>query len=370
MDLPSLAQARILIVDDEEANVHYLERVLEHTGSPAVMSTTDPRQALPLFLAGQPDLVLLDLLMPHLDGFAVMAQLAPHIPTGTYLPILVITADMTPAIKRRALAAGARDFLTKPVDPIEAMLRIGNLIETRALHQQLELQNLTLEEKVRTRTRDLEQAQIEIVERLALAAEYRDDETHQHTQRVGVLAAQLAAALHLPAPEIALLRRAAPLHDIGKLGIPDDLLLKPGKLTPAELDLMRTHTTMGARILSGGHSELVRMAQVIALTHHERWDGTGYPHRRRGEQIPLAGRLVAVADVFDALTHARPYKPPWLRADAVAEIVRQGDRQFDPRVVEAFLAVLEGPDAPAGLEDTAAPAAAPDALTWLLTRRP
>ncbi len=354
-----LAAAKILIVDDEAANVRYLERVLEQVGATQVVSTTDSRQALPLFLRECPDLVILDLMMPYLDGFDVMAQLAPQVATDSLLPILIITADVSTVTKRRALAAGARDFLTKPVDRIEALLRIHNLIEARALHQQLQHQNLHLEEKVQARTQELESAQVEILERLARAAEYRDDDTGRHTQRVATVAARLARTLGRQAAEVELIFRATPLHDVGKIGIPDHILLKPGRLEPAEFAEMQTHTTIGARILSGGQSELIRLAQVIALTHHERWDGTGYPHSRSGYQIPLAGRIVAVADTFDALTHVRPYKEAWSVAAALEEIVRQRGHQFDPAIADAFLAMYTTIKLDAAPADEVAGAAAP-----------
>jgi putative two-component system response regulator len=334
-----LATAKILIVDDEEANVRYLQRVLEQVGATQVVTTTDARQALPLFLHEAPDLVILDLTMPHLDGFAVIAQLAPHMPADNLLPILIITADISPDTKRRALAAGARDFLTKPIDRVEALLRIRNLVEVRSLHQQLQHQNLRLGAKVQERTHDLESAQIEILERLALAAEYRDDDTGRHTKRVGALAARLALALGRPDREVELIRSAAPLHDVGKIGIPDHILLKPGRLDLIEIIEMQTHTTIGARILSGGQSDQIRLAQSIALTHHERWDGTGYPRNLRGARIPLAGRIVAIADTFDALTHVRPYKEAWMVTTALSEIAAQRGLQFDPAVVDAFLAM-------------------------------
>jgi putative two-component system response regulator len=197
-----------------------------------------------------------------------------------------------------------------------------------------------LEAKVRDRTRELEAAQIEIIERLARAAEFRDDNTGQHTQRVGQMSALIARQLGMPDTQVALMRRAAPLHDVGKIGIPDSILLKMGKLTTEEFDVVKTHTTIGARILSGGKFPLLRLAEEIAFSHHERWDGTGYA-RISGTDIPLAGRIVTVADVFDALTQQRPYKPAWPIADAIGEIERQRGRQFDPGVVDAFLRVIE-----------------------------
>jgi HD-GYP domain-containing protein (c-di-GMP phosphodiesterase class II) len=190
---------------------------------------------------------------------------------------------------------------------------------------------------VAERTRDLEQARLEILDRLAIAAEYRDDATQEHAWRLGRTSALLALGLGLPDREVELIRRAAPLHDIGKIGIPDAILLKPGRLTYEEFEQIKTHTTIGAEILSGSRSQLLGMAERIALTHHERWDGRGYPRGLAGEQIPLPGRIVAVADVFDALTHERPYKPAWSLQEAVAEIPSQAGGQFDPDVVGAFL---------------------------------
>ena len=198
-----------------------------------------------------------------------------------------------------------------------------------------------LETKVAERTRELDDARAETLQRLAVAAEYRDDDTFQHTERVGVTAAEIAVQLGLGAEEIGLLREAAPLHDVGKLAIPDTILLKPGKLTAQEYEVMKTHAALGARLLSGSSSPVLQMATVIAATHHERWDGTGYPAGLAGEAIPLVGRVVAVADVFDALTHDRPYKSAWPVEQAIAEIQRAGGSQFDPRVVAAFLTTRE-----------------------------
>ncbi|GIV95534.1 MAG: two-component system response regulator [Herpetosiphonaceae bacterium] len=337
MERSGYQYGRILIVDDEESNVRLLERFLEQAGYRHIASTTDPQKTLTLFIEFQPDLILLDLHMPYLDGFEVMNQLRQIIPREIYLPILVLTADISPAVRQQALAGGANDFLTKPLDAIEVLLRIKNLLQTRFLHLQLQEQNHLLEEKVYERTQELEEARVEILKRLALAAEYRDDTTGQHTQRVGRTAALLASLLGLPQPEVSNIRRAAPLHDVGKIGIPDYLLLKPGKLTPEEFEMMKTHTIIGAKILGGGQVPLLKMAEEIALTHHERWDGLGYPRGLAGEAIPLVGRIVAVADVFDALIHVRPYKPAIPRDNAIREISLMSGLQFDPKVVQAFL---------------------------------
>ena len=314
--------------------------MLRKTGYMDLVSTTDPRNAIPLFLEHRPDLILLDLHMPYLDGFGVLEQVAPHIPEGTYLPILVLTADISTEAEQRALTMGAKDFLAKPFDSVEVLLRIKNLLEARFLYLALQQQNEVLEVKVRQRTHELEEAQVEILERLALAAEFRDDATQEHTQRVGEYSARLARRLGLPEAQVELIRRAAPLHDIGKIAVPDSVLLKLGRLTSDEFEVIKSHTQVGARILSGSGHPLLQLAEQIALTHHEHWDGGGYSPTLRGEEIPLVSRIVAVADVFDALTHARPYKKAWPVEEAVAEIERQKGRQFDPRIVDAFVEML------------------------------
>jgi putative two-component system response regulator len=337
--LSPFRNARILIVDDEPNNVQMLRRILHRFGFTRVESTSDSREAASLYVRHRPDLILLDLHMPHLDGLAVMAQLN-QIAEATYLPILILSADVTPEARREALSRGAKDFVSKPFQQDEIILRIKTLLQTRQLYLQIQSQNQLLEAKVRERTRALEEAQLEILDRLALAAEFRDDNTGQHTQRVGQMSALVARELGLPDSQVTLIGRAAPLHDVGKIGVPDSILLKFGKLTPEEFAVVRTHTTIGARILSGGKFPLLRLAEEIAFNHHERWDGDGYAGIRSTE-IPLAGRVVAVADVFDALTQQRPYKDAWPIPEAVAEIDRQRTHQFDPRIVDAFLRVIE-----------------------------
>src|SRR5690349_6237708 len=331
--------ARILIVDDEPVNVELLRRLLERAGFSRLESTNDSRQAADLYIKFRPDLILLDLHMPHRDGLEVMDELN-QIAEASYLPILMLTGDDTPEAKREALSRGAKDFLNKPFHSDEVLLRIGTLLETRFLYLQIQSQNQILEAKVRDRTRELEAAQIEIIERLARAAEFRDDNTGQHTERVGQMAALMARQIGLSDTQVSLIRRAAPLHDVGKIGIPDSVLLKLGKLTTEEFELVKTHTTIGARILSGSRFTILRLAEEIAFNHHERWDGHGY-NRISGSDIPLAGRIVAVADVFDALTQKRPYKAAWPVTEAIAEIDRQRGRQFDPALVDAFLRVIE-----------------------------
>ena len=329
--------ARILIVDDQEANVRLLEAILRR-GAPGteVRSTTEARETLGLFTAFQPDLVLLDLHMPHVDGLTLLGQLLESIPPETYLPVLVLTADVTTEAKRQALGRGARDFLTKPFDPTEVLLRIRNLLETRALHERLREHNRTLEARVRERTRELDEARLEALEVLARAAEFRDDDTGEHAQRVGVLAGRIGEALGLGAATVELLERAAPLHDVGKIGIPDQILLKPGSLTPDEWTQMRRHTTIGAAILAGRRSPLLQLAAEIARSHHERWDGRGYPDGLAGEAIPLAARIVAVADAFDAMTHDRPYRPARTEEETWAILEAGAGTQWEARIVRAL----------------------------------
>jgi putative two-component system response regulator len=252
------------------------------------------------------------------------------------VPVLVTTADDSPTTRRRALGLGARDFVTKPLDRVEVLLRVGNLLQTRRLQRMLEDRNQDLQRWVRARTADLEDARRETLERLAMAAEYRDDDTQQHTKRVGRTAALLAKQLGLSADTVEHLRYSAPLHDVGKIGIPDAVWLKPGRLTDHERKMLERHTEIGARILSGSRSPILRLAEAIARSHHERWDGTGYPNGLRADEIPLAGRITAVADVFDVLAHPRPHKKAWPCDQAAQEILDQAGRQFDPEIVAAF----------------------------------
>ena len=336
--------ARILIVDDEEPNIALLRRLLERAGFTHLESTADSREVADQYVRFQPDLILLDLHMPHMDGFEVLDELN-QIAEESYLPVLMLTGDLSQEAKREALSRGAKDFISKPFHTDEVLLRINTLLETRFLYLQIQSQNHVLEAKVHARTRELEAAQFEIIERLARAAEYRDDNTGQHTERVGQMSALVAKQIGLPDTKVSLIRRAAPLHDVGKLGIPDAILLKLGKLTPDEFALVKTHTTIGARILSGSRFPILRLAEEIAFNHHERWDGEGYVGIA-GDAIPLAGRIVAVADVFDALTQKRPYKAAWPVGDAVAEIERQRGRQFDPALADAFLRVIAQRDPP------------------------
>jgi putative two-component system response regulator len=327
---------RILVVDDEPANTRLLQELLERWGYCDVATLTDAREVGTAVEHVTPDLLLLDLHMPHRSGYDVMRELGGGLVGTTPLPILVLTSDTSSDATRQAFSLGARDFVTKPFDHEEVRLRVRNLLQTRLLQLQAKAHGELLEDRVRQRTVQLEKARLDLLRRLAIAGEYRDYETDQHAQRIGRTSGLLVSALGLATREVHRILHAAPLHDIGKIAIPDAILLKPGRLTPQEFETIKTHPRVGARILGGSKSRLLRVAAEIAATHHERWDGHGYPNGLAHEAIPLSGRIVAVADVFDALTHQRPYKLAWPAGRAAAEIVRQSGRQFDPRVVAAF----------------------------------
>jgi putative two-component system response regulator len=330
--------AHILVIDDEERNLRLIASMLDLAGYHCVTTLTDARELEQRLEVDHPDLVILDLHMPHRNGYDVLRVLHPWI-VAEHLPVLVVTGDLSIDAKRQALSLGARDFLTKPFDILEMTLRVQNQLETRLLYQDVRKQNRALLQAVQGRTRELEETRIEMLERLAMAAEYRDDDTHRHTERVGNLSSELASLLGMGVDAVQLMSRAAALHDIGKIGIPDALLLKPAGLTAAEMDLMRTHTKIGAHILGGSHVPLLQLAEVIALSHHERWDGDGYPRQLSGKNIPLPGRIVAVADTFDALTNDRPYRKAVSVNDALAEIARNRGTHFDATVVDALLSL-------------------------------
>jgi putative two-component system response regulator len=332
----SLGDSRIFIVDDNLANVVLVERLLDRAGFHDHRSESDSRLAIAAIEEYAPDLILLDLHMPHLDGYEILAQLRRDESEPNFLPILVFTADAGEPARCRALTLGASDFLTKPGNPTEILQRVRNFLRARKMHVALRDQNLDLEVKVRERTADLEEARMEILVHLAKAGEYRDDMTGEHTLRVGQLSGAIAKAIGMGPQQAELVQFAAQLHDIGKIGIPDEILLKPGALTIEEFAIMKRHTEIGGRILETSKAPLLKVAREIALFHHENWDGTGYQSGLRGEEIPLSARIVAVADVYDALTHARPYKKAWTQEDAFDEIRSRSGSKFDPAVVEAF----------------------------------
>lgn len=332
--------AQILVVDDESQVTGLIERILRREGYLNVTSLNQPECAVELCREIKPDLVLLDLNMPNLSGFEVLAQIQLENYDFETTPVVVLTGERGREARMRALNLGARDYIFKPFD-FEVLARIRNLLEHRLLSKSLFFHNQILEERVQQRTFELQEAHVETVRRLGLAAEFRDDDTGEHVVRICESTRLLATALGEEAGRAVCLGLAAKLHDIGKLGIPDSILLKPGRLSEAEFEVMKRHTVIGANILSGAHSTLLQTAQVIAMSHHEKWDGTGYPAGLAGEAIPHSARLVAVCDVFDALTSRRPYKEAWPVEKAVSHIREQSGRHFDPAIVEAFLSILD-----------------------------
>jgi putative two-component system response regulator len=282
---------------------------------------------------------LLDLKMPYLDGFQIMEQLKA-LDQNSYLPIIILTAQNDREHRLQALSAGAKDFISKPIDQIEVLFRISNALEIRSLNKQVFNQNRILEMRVLEKTQELRETQLEIIKRLSFANEYRDNETGLHVVRMSHYAAIIGKIMGINDYDIELLLNAGPMHDIGKIGIPDPILLKPGKLTLGEWRIMKDHTTIGANILSGSKSPLLKTAEVIALTHHEKWNGSGYPQGLKGKEIPLFGRICAVCDVFDALTTDRPYKKAWSVERAVNELIASKGSHFDPLLVEYFVAGL------------------------------
>ncbi|MBA3670644.1 MAG: response regulator [Gemmatimonadaceae bacterium] len=333
--------AHILVVDDEPLNVEYLKRVLARDGFQRVEGTSDASDAIRSFRDARPDLVVADLHMTPVNGMDMLQAMRLLAPADEYLPIVFVSGDLTPQARRAALAAGATDFLTKPFDAGEVVLRIRGLLLTRFFYLDLQRHNESLERSVVARTVELEASHREIFERLCRVASYRDDCTSEHTKRVGLVSEQVALALGISSTIARDIGMAAELHDIGKIGVPDEILYKPGRLTPDEMARMREHAAIGADALRGSGSTLLQLAEQIALEHHERWDGEGYPQRLRGEGISIAARIVAVVDVFDALAHDRPYRAAWPMPRVLEEIAAGAGSHFDPAIVAAMLAMLE-----------------------------
>ena len=335
-----LVQARIFVIDDEAANLKLLGKLLGGEDSRQLVLIKDSRDVLTRYREARPDLILLDINMPHLDGYQVIEQLKalndPLLP-----PIIILSAQHGNEHVLKALAAGARDFVGKPFDRTELLMRVRNLLDARLAHKMLHDQRAALEQMVRLRTEALHESRLEVVLRLGRAAEYRDNETGLHIIRMSQYSALLAKSLGWSNEDCELMLHASPMHDVGKIGIPDAILLKPGKLTPQEWKVMQTHVTIGAAILQDGDSDLLQLARIIARSHHEKWDGSGYPDALAGTAIPQAGRIVALADVFDALTSVRPYKRAWPLSDAIAYINSESGIHFDPEVVLHFQRCLE-----------------------------
>lgn len=332
---------QIVIIDDVEANLLLLRHFIGQLGEPhEVLSYTDPQQALAHCQAAAPDLVIVDYMMPVLNGIELIERFRAT-PGRADIPVLMVTANDELEVRYRALESGANDFLTKPLDKIEFRARTRNMLALRANQKRLEDRAGWLAEEVLKATDEIVRRERETILRLSKAAEFRDPETGDHIQRMAHYAWMIAVRLGLPLEQQQLILEAAPMHDVGKVGIPDHILLKPGRLDEAEFAIMKQHPVMGHQILADSGSPLLQMAAVIALSHHERFDGTGYPLGLKGEAIPLVGRIVAVADVFDALSSARPYKAAWDLGRVLEFMRAQRGLHFDPRCVDVFLDCMD-----------------------------
>ncbi len=335
MNTESQDSERILIIDDEPSNLKLLDKVLRREGYHDLELVSDPREVVERYRKQRCDLILLDINMPYLDGYQVMDQLKalqdPLLP-----PVVVLTAQQGKDYLLRALAAGARDFINKPFDRNELLMRVRNLLDAQLAHRMLYDQKAVLEAMVAARTDELRRTRLQVVQRLGMAAEYRDEETGSHILRMSHTCALLARAIGWSEADCDLILNASPMHDIGKIGISDAVLLKPGKFEPHEWDIMKTHVTIGGKLLEGDDSDLMCMAREIALNHHEKWDGSGYPAGLSGEAIPQSGRIAALADAFDALTSERPYKKAWSVADAMEYVESNRGKHFEPRLMDLF----------------------------------
>jgi putative two-component system response regulator len=354
--------AKVMIVDDEPTNIKILRRLLELEGFCNFVTTSEAPTALSLIRQECPDIVLLDLMMPYVSGLDVLTDVRADAAIA-FIPVLILTAVTDRETRVRAVELGATDFLNKPVDASELIPRVRNILTVKGYQDQLRAYNSNLEAAVRIRTAELENSRRDLIHCLARAAEYRDDDTGQHVLRVGRYTRLIAESLGLPGELIETLEQAAQLHDIGKIGIPDSVLLKPGRLTDEEMTLMQRHPGFGKRILTSysseeerslqrhaevgahilevGSSQILDMARTIALTHHERWDGGGYPLGLKGNDIPLVGRIVAVADVFDALSSRRSYKKAFPLDECFGIMQESRGTHFDPDVLDAFLRVRD-----------------------------
>ena len=355
-------RAKIIIVDDEPIIAKVVSKYLRGEGYERVISITDSVKAFDLISQETPDAILLDIMMPEVDGLTILSKVRRehHL---RFIPVIILTASTDHDTKTKALELGATDFLAKPVDPNDLIPRLRNALTVRAYQDRLESHSVQLESQVRERTAQLASSRQDVIRCLALAAEYRDDETGHHVIRVGRYAAITARHLGLNEQKVEVIEYASQLHDVGKIGVPDEILLRPGKLDEKEFDvikrhcdqgrdivqpmadqehkLLRGHTNVGMRILEAGTSPILSTASRIAMTHHENWDGTGYPLGLSGEDIPIEGRITAVADVYDALSTKRPYKPAFPREKCLEILEEERCKRFDPTVLDAFLAGLE-----------------------------
>jgi len=327
---------KVLVIDDDQINLDLFCLMLTMLDMAAPVPVRHAQAALDWCADHTPDLVVVDYLMPDLDGLTFLRRFRA-LPGMREVPVVMVTGATEMAVRHEALRLSANDFLTKPVNGIEFNVRIGNLLALQQARQQLAQRAETLDLAVRKATADIVAREHEAIHRLSRAAEFRDADTGFHLSRMAAYSRLIAVQLGLPEAECDLVRDAAPMHDIGKVGIADAVLLKPGPLNDEERKIMQRHPQIGADILAGSESPLLQAGAVIAISHHERYDGGGYPHGLAGEAIPLYGRIIAVADVFDALTNARPYKPAWPLERAVEFLRSQKGTHFDPACVEALL---------------------------------
>lgn len=312
-------QPCLLLVDDEPTNLQVLRQVLQNDYR--LLFATNGARALQLVLEQKPQLVLLDVMMPQMDGYAVCTELKKN-PATAHIPVIFVTALAESTDETRGFDVGAVDYITKPINAAVVRARVRT--------------HLSL-----VRTEELRESRLQIVQQLGRAAEYKDNETGMHVVRMSYFSQRLALAIGCSAEWADALLNAAPMHDVGKIGIPDAILQKPGPLTPEEWQTMRKHPEIGAEIIGEHTSDVLSLARSVALGHHEKWDGSGYPHGLSGEAIPLEARIVAVADVFDALTSVRPYKKAWPVEEALQHIESQSGKHFDPALVRAFLPLRE-----------------------------
>jgi putative two-component system response regulator len=331
--MTELQNCKILIVDDIKINISILVQALKTDYQISV--APDGEAALEHVKNNSVDLILLDIMMPGMDGYQVCKELKKNKKTHN-IPIIFITAMNDPGDKTRGFAMGAVDYITKPFYIAEVKARVRTHLTLKLAQEALANQNKILDQKVKERTRELEQTQIDIINRLGMASEYHDLITGNHVKRVSAYCEALAEAAGLSEDEVQLIGLASKMHDVGKIGIETSILQKPDHLSCDEWEIMKTHPLIGADLLAGSESKLIQLAEVIALTHHEKWDGTGYPNGLKGEEIPLVGRIACICDVFDALTTDRPYKETWDIEHALKEIKNKKGSHLDPKLVRLF----------------------------------
>jgi putative two-component system response regulator len=327
---------RVAIIDDSDINLTLLKALVNKLGDCEPLLFQESPKGLAWCVENLPDLLIVDYMMPELDGLQLITRFRAA-PGCHEIPVLMITANDDKDVRYEALQIGATDFLTKPVDRLEFSARVRNMLALSTSRRHLADRAAWLAEEVKKATAAIQSREQELLFRMSRAAEFRDPETGAHIQRMAHYSHLIAASLGLPADDQALILQAAPMHDVGKIGIPDNILLKPGKLTDEEFVIMKGHAKLGFELLNGSESVVFQAAAAIAISHHEKFDGSGYPYGVSGESIPLFGRIVAVADVFDALTSERPYKKAWEFERAI-DFLREGAGQhFDPVCVDAFL---------------------------------